>query len=60
MVSFSAGDTIEVIVAFNPFAPRSDLQSIIPLYNNWAAGNSFDPFGFEPIVPTLHSPSSSN
>jgi hypothetical protein len=48
---FSAGDAIEVIVALNPFAPRLDSRSIIPSHNEWAADNSFNPFGVKPVVP---------
>ena len=55
MVSFSTGEAIEVIMAFNPFAPRPDPQSITPLHNDWTTNNSLGPFGSEPIVPTLYS-----
>lgn len=55
MLYFSAGDAIGVITALNPFASRPNPRCIIPSHNDWSANNSFNPFGFEPIAPSLYS-----
>lgn len=40
-------------MALNSFCPQFDPQSIPP-YVDWVANAAFDPFGPEPLAPTLH------